>query len=82
MRRIEVDGPGRGITIRWKRETGWRRKWIDLHDCTNGVLVHHVIEHAVAGTDVTVKYVSRLFPRTAGQLARPEDQGSGESGRA
>jgi hypothetical protein len=82
IKRTEVDGPGRGITIRPKRETGWSRRWIGLGGCTNGVLAHHVIEHAVAGTDVVVKYVSRLFRRTAERLARAEGQGSGEAGPA
>ena len=53
-----------------------------LHHGTNGVLAHRVIERAVAGTDVAVTYVSRLFLRTVGQLARPADEESGKSGPA
>jgi hypothetical protein len=66
--------PGRHLTARRPHQT--------TPHYANGVLAHRVIEHAVAGTDVTVKHVSRLFPRSAGQLARPDDLGPGESGRA
>jgi len=63
MARIDIDGPGRGIRIRQKAPMGAVRRWVGLAGCQNGVLAHHVIEHAAAGPGVAIHRVSRLLPR-------------------
>jgi len=64
IRRITVDGPGRGIKIQTGRMPG---TWIGLADCPNGVLAHHVISRAAA--DVPLRWANRWGP--AGRPSGP-----------
>jgi hypothetical protein len=58
IRRIGIDGPGHGIRIRTSRPMGG--KWINLDGCPNGIVAHHLIQHAVARFDVPIHHIDRL----------------------